>query len=666
MAKIQLNCPHCRAVLSFSQEVPRGAVVSCSICSGSFSVPERTPAATTAAAAVKPATARPAVAPRRPAPIRSATRAVDATQSSRVGTILGGVVLGGVLLLLLGGLSYLFWKSAFADRPAATDPPTKDGALAKGPLAEPGGPQAKGDSQGSRPKKDSPPPSDGDGGEDIADNRPKKVDPSPSPSQPEAIKPKDTDPPQKGPPPIEITVPSPAGPPPVAGVDPARVNEAVAKGVRYLKDRQNADGSWEYPANQVGVTALAGLSLIEAGSAANDPAVQKAAQWVRQKAAQTSRTYDIATSILFLDRVNDPKDRVLIQGLGMRLLLGQNNSGGWSYECPLFGLADLRSLFAFLQSHRPVAASPRKAGQVQRDITDDPLGPEAGWLQAKPGVPIVVGVSGELTPPLPPPRQGAAKPAGGPFRPDGQAAPDEPVDPKGKKRITMPLAGLPEQLRQLPAVQLSMNKGWMTATKGGGDNSNTQFAILALWAARRHDVPSEYSLLLSFQRFQRCQADDGGWSYCIGEPTTETMTCAGLLGVAMGYGTLPNAGGKQQLEQASIQAGLGVVARRIGSPQKEVDPKAAMPNLYFLWSVERVGVLYELTTIGGKNWYGWGAQLLLAKQRDDGSWTSGGYTGAVPPIDTCFALLFLKRSNLVPDLTENLRLQMVIRDKSPP
>jgi hypothetical protein len=87
-----------------------------------------------------------------------------------------------------------------------------------------------------------------------------------------------------------------------------------------------------------------------------------------------------------------------------------------------------------------------------------------------------------------------------------------------------------------------------------------------------------------------------------------------------------------------------------------------MENLYFLWSVERVAMLYNLKTIGGKDWYDWGAQLLVQNQLAEGSWRSKQYHGSAPIIDTCFALLFLKRSNLVQDLTDNLRLFMAITD----
>ena len=35
---------------------------------------------------------------------------------------------------------------------------------------------------------------------------------------------------------------------------------------------------------------------------------------------------------------------------------------------------------------------------------------------------------------------------------------------------------------------------------------------------------------------------------------------------------------------------------------------------YFMWSLERVGVLYGLETFGNRNWYKWGSDVLLASQ----------------------------------------------------
>src|SRR5207302_1153787 len=77
----------------------------------------------------------------------------------------------------------------------------------------------------------------------------------------------------------------------------------------------------------------------------------------------------------------------------------------------------------------------------------------------------------------------------------------------------------------------------------------------------------------------------------------------------------------------------------------------AYGDLYFLWSVERVAVVYDLRTIGGQDWYAWGVSVLLAHQAGDGSWKDA-FPG---PIDTCFALLFLKRVNVAQDLTKVLQ-----------
>src|SRR5207248_8189752 len=67
-----------------------------------------------------------------------------------------------------------------------------------------------------------------------------------------------------------------------------------------------------------------------------------------------------------------------------------------------------------------------------------------------------------------------------------------------------------------------------------------------------------------------------------------------------------------------------------------------------------VGMLYDLPTIGDKDWYRWGAEVLVANQRPQGHWEGGGYHGATPVIDTCLALLFLKRANFAKDLTNVL------------
>ena len=92
---------------------------------------------------------------------------------------------------------------------------------------------------------------------------------------------------------------------------------------------------------------------------------------------------------------------------------------------------------------------------------------------------------------------------------------------------------------------------------------------------------------------------------------------------------------------------------------KNLRNKPRVPiNPYFLWTLERCGVLFNRRQIAGKDWYPWGSELLLVNQNPDGTWTAGDYPGSMPIADTCFALLFLKRANLAKDLTKKLEFFM--------
>jgi hypothetical protein len=62
--------------------------------------------------------------------------------------------------------------------------------------------------------------------------------------------------------------------------------------------------------------------------------------------------------------------------------------------------------------------------------------------------------------------------------------------------------------------------------------------------------------------------------------------------------------------------------------------------------LERACILGGVMSIGGLDWYEIGALRLLDRQRDDGSFRAkdGNNANGRPEIDSCFALLFLKRA----------------------
>jgi hypothetical protein len=310
--------------------------------------------------------------------------------------------------------------------------------------------------------------------------------------------------------------------------------------------------------------------------------------------------------------------------MGLRLISGQMESGAWNYKTERLNAEDLERYDKLLKTHWPwSAAHPR------------PPSPKPGAsADGKDDKPVAKGVLGG----------------------------DDP----GKVKKTRPNQPVID-LHKMPYAELFWFRPLNRVTPGGGDNSNAQFALLGLWVARRHDVPSECPILLGYEHFRTSQNADGGWAYSSGPlASSNTMTCAGLMALAMGNGAFPTdkAKGKDSADAAAIKKALHTLSEHIGVPAKEADARPPMQNMYFMWSVERVAVLSDLKTIGGKDWYAWGAQILVANQAGDGHWAGPEYTGGgrSDAVDTCFALLFLKRANLAPDLTRSMRLHMFIRD----
>ncbi|RPH36585.1 MAG: hypothetical protein EHM91_15885 [Planctomycetota bacterium] len=69
-------------------------------------------------------------------------------------------------------------------------------------------------------------------------------------------------------------------------------------------------------------------------------------------------------------------------------------------------------------------------------------------------------------------------------------------------------------------------------------------------------------------------------------------------------------------------------------------------HYYYLYALERVGMLTNAVMIGSHDWYREGANYLLDAQSAQGSWRAGagGKEDGQTVWDTCFAILFLKRA----------------------
>jgi len=174
------------------------------------------------------------------------------------------------------------------------------------------------------------------------------------------------------------------------------------------------------------------------------------------------------------------------------------------------------------------------------------------------------------------------------------------------------------------------------AVRRGGDNSNSQFAILALWAAAalaEYPVPTR-----TWQRvhrfYTRTQLRNGEWGYTPDQPGRDSMTAAGLC--AYVYATAGLLGGATALpaarEDPIAQRGLKAFLRAL--------PDARLSNYYLVYAIERTGTVLAIPE---ERWYFDGAKWLVDRQREGGSWGVGS-RDAGSAYETSLALLFLSKA----------------------
>jgi hypothetical protein len=197
-------------------------------------------------------------------------------------------------------------------------------------------------------------------------------------------------------------------------------------------------------------------------------------------------------------------------------------------------------------------------------------------------------------------------------------------------------------------------KGWSYPLDGfpGGDNSNTQYALLGLYAAKTAgvEIPAAFwEKILTF--YTRTQVGDG-WGYVTGTEATFTMTVGGACGLiiaAMGLdksqqgldertGVAANCGAYP--ENDALAKGLNWVATRFN-----LDEGKSM--FYNYYGIERLGRLSGRRFIGRYDWYRQGCTNLVRFQAGDGSFPypdrGQGIDGGNAIVTSAFALLFLSK-----------------------
>jgi len=277
----------------------------------------------------------------------------------------------------------------------------------------------------------------------------------------------------------------------------------------------------------------------------------------------------------------------------------------------------------------------------------------------------------------------------------GNAHPPKPIKCKYPKAIRK---WIQELVKFIVANQVKPSGGWrypgnpLSAPDGDTDLSNTQYALLAL------DAASRCGILAPIETWQAAatyllgeQDDDGldaavwieneawepgfekpprfveaaqtlarGWTYLPGdtELPTGSMTTAGVTCLAM---CKEHLWARKKLDaklrgaiDRGLLAGLAWLSENWTVQDNPTPGGASMWHYYYLYGLERTGSKVGTRWIGRHDWYREGGEHLLEVQEKNGAWKEPDAT--VRPADsteseitqTCFALLFLKRSTRKP------------------
>lgn len=234
--------------------------------------------------------------------------------------------------------------------------------------------------------------------------------------------------------------------------------------------------------------------------------------------------------------------------------------------------------------------------------------------------------------------------------------------------------------REARGWRYNVTKG-QSAPGGPEDLSSTQLAALALFAAHRLGIRTERSVWEDILSFSMAQQEVDGPEVAYRDPVDPSttrkarargfaylktsdraheseprggMTACGLANLEMARFVLTQGGRKRaawdkRKDAAAVQEAIydGIAwLDRNWSPFE--DPHARQSNIYhvyWLYALERAMDLLGLQLVGGHRWYSEMGQELLNRQRD-GHWNTKGHAGGHDILDTCFALLFLKRATM--------------------
>ena len=197
----------------------------------------------------------------------------------------------------------------------------------------------------------------------------------------------------------------------------------------------------------------------------------------------------------------------------------------------------------------------------------------------------------------------------------------------------------------------SESGGWAYGdSPGEGDESNTQFAVLALWEASKLGLAIENKVFAECSKYWKNVRRGEGWGYRgMGTGPSGSMTCAGIASMIILQDAASSrdatatkdqiycCGSEKDNDPFDVSQALEWLGRNFSASRNVNSPGAY--TLYYLYALERVGRLTGQRFIGASDWYREGAEFLIQTQQLGGSFRDG----QDEVTSTAMALLFLSK-----------------------
>jgi hypothetical protein len=421
---------------------------------------------------------------------------------------------------------------------------------------------------------------------------------------------------------------------------------AVTKGVLWLSAQQQPDGSWNYdnkplqlPAFPMksGVTGLCALALLKCGVSPDEPVLQKAFAFIHKEGF--SWTYEVGCILLALEaKANfDPNRKVIV---------APGNPGG-----------------ATTVERGPAKGKkPRKRGV---DPADRKLGERCvKWLiehQRETGLwrygagsdedvsnaqYAMLGLDAAERMGLTVPRNVYAKVA------------QRLVDiqfrvlegDKDKVVESFPVPGADNSYRELKKIEAKLLKEIKRIDKKFAKKEEGERDKAGMDRSDHVQTAERKAAERIMETMEKGKMTPRGWMYfpdgtgMIWQKTvTGSLTSSALASLfickARLEGTTAWRGDLPRKVAQACRDGAAWLALHFSV---SANPGVPLHQLYYLYGLERAGVLGLIHKFGKHDWFDAGARRLVSQQQRSGAWLGSGSTSGVVP-DTCFALLFLSR-----------------------